>query len=108
MLNEEEIYKLRDILHNAREEIDNGWTPEVDKLIRDVIWLAEKLKDTNDDCKLKDVEFRIVVGQYITEILDLKKQLEKITKERDGLQQQYTSDVYKNPKNEISDRFYPR
>lgn len=108
------------MLSNAEEsqtqafinKIDKEWQGDVDLKTRYYMstakWLAEKLKDTNDDCKAKDVEFSIVVSQYCTEILDLKKQLEIVTKERDGLQQQYTSDVYKNPDNEISDRFYPR
>lgn len=49
MLSKEETDKLRDTLQNAREEIDGGWTPEIDRLIRDVVWLAERLKDTNDE-----------------------------------------------------------
>jgi hypothetical protein len=45
MLNKEEVTKLQDILVSARKEIDNGWTEEVDQLIRNVFWLATKLKE---------------------------------------------------------------
>lgn len=107
MLTEEEERRLESFFVSDLELLeDHTRGPEF--YTNAVKWLADRLKDTNDDCKLKDVEFSIVVSQYCTEILDLKKQLEIITKERDGLQQQYTSDVYKNPDNEISDRFYPR
>ena len=57
MLTKEEVIKLQDILVNAREEIDNGWTEEVDQLIRNVFWLATKLKETNDN--LKEVQAEI-------------------------------------------------
>jgi hypothetical protein len=51
MLSREELVKIKNMLVNAREEINNGWTPEVDRLIRDVIWLATKVVDVNAEAK---------------------------------------------------------
>lgn len=81
MLTPEEEAKLSNYYEILKAAKDAGVYPRMGAY--DIEWLANKFKEINDELKA-------------------------VTRERDGLQQQYTSNVYKNPNNEISDRFYPR
>lgn len=81
MLNKDEELRVASFIDCLRDDVNKG-REDADLAPSTLPWLALKLKETNDE--LKDVYEEI------------------------ALHARAHPEVYKNPKNEISDRFYPR
>lgn len=88
MLSKEEEYRLAAFLGVLRRDIKEGFTQDPDIELKNYLWLAEKLKETNDELK------------KLRELMDKAEVADVIEK--------LTSSLYHNPKNDISDRWYSR
>lgn len=86
MLNKEEELRLAVIAKRIENESIGQVMPEytLDEFYLDLRWLVEKFKETNEE--LKELPCRGSENSCFRAV----------------------PEVYKNPKNEISDRFYPR
>lgn len=127
MLSEGDEERLLFLLETDYSRTANGMIINPRAYAITYLWLAEKLKEINDENKelanaLGDVSTKFAtlsskvvklseLSGYDLDDLEYVENWKALPKEKiimEQLQTDLIHEVYKNPKNEISDRFYPR
>ena len=112
MLNKDEELRLASFIDSLKDDVQKE-REEADLTPRALLWLAEKLKETNDQLKKISTNLDELMTKEWGKHWERNK--EEDDKESKLIEQQdyeepvsNAPEVYKHPKNEISDRFYPR